>query len=629
MNAATSPSTVSPSTSSLKAFKVVDPVTDLGKDKKLAIFQGGKQVNVVANISTSFSNSSVTFSAPPPNPGTIIDRIVWLGLPIELTFTGTAPLGRVGQPFLRIGSHDGFRAFPLQSCITNTTVTFNNTSVSINSSDVIPDILRYNTDMFDEDFVYDCPAMQDPGYDYSDWIGSNRNPLLGVNNGATHWERPRGCFPLGVSGNNIIQAGGVTAASPNQPKVYAYIVEPIILSPLVYQRLREGGLTGLQTLQFVFTMGQPSRMWSHSNDDELGGQTQLITGLSMAISSANAPANLDYLLTPRLFFRYITPQLTNIPPSINVYNYYQVDRYPTDYPAVAAGAVVTLVSNNIQLNSIPNCIYLFARDNNASKDIVTGCSVGNAFTYIQNVSINWNNNAGLLSSATSLDLYHIAKKNGLRMTYEEWFGSAPNPNLLAGQGIPTNITTTGGILRLVFGEDIGLNENEAPGLLGTYQLQINMTIRNHTTVQRNLAFYVVVVSQGIITIGENRSVTQIGIISADQILNSGSFPTANFQELQSIYGGNIWDSIKGFFSNVKSGIREAAPVAKTLWKAAKAAAPIVAPLVGLGLPGQQQQEQGDDAMDEEDYQGTGPALNDLRGSGLANPSSLFPKKRKL
>jgi hypothetical protein len=626
------------STSTLKAFKVVDPRVELSKAKSLAIFQGGKQINVVANISTSFSPSSITFSAPPPNPGTILDRVMWLGLPVRLTFTGTSTNpANIGQSFLRYGTHDALRAFPLQRCIATTTVTFNNTSLTINSSDVLPELLRYNSDQFDENFMFDCPALQDVGTNYDDWIGTNQNVLSGVLQGANMHTRPRGVFRVFFPLTGAFPIPGLMIADPatggamtnvaNPPIVAGYIIEPLILSPFIYNRLREGGLTALQTLQFTFTMGSYARMWSHANSTGLAGN-RLITGVTGDINGTGIAA--PYENTPKLFFTYITPQLTNVPPTINVYNYYQVDRYPSTIPNLAPNTTITVASNNVQLNSIPNCIFVYARDNNQVRDAPGGCALPDAFTAITAISVNWNNNAGLLSSATCADLYHIAKKNGCRLTYEEWYGETMNGN---GAVVPT----TGGMLRLQFGEDIGLNENEAPGLLGTYQLQINMTIRNQSTVARDLVFMVVVVSQGIITIGENRSVTQIGVITQDQILNSASFPQASYTELQSIYGGNIWDSVKKFFSNVKTGIREAAPIAKTLWSAAKVAAPIVAPLVGLGFDGSQPPPQDMEVVEQQqeqyDEEGMAPGeanvdLSSLRGSGFANPSQLFRKRRK-
>ena len=71
------------------------------------------------------------------------------------------------------------------------------------------------------------------------------------------------------------------------------------------------------------------------------------------------------------------------------------------------------------------------------------------------------------------------------------------------------------------GTDIGFGDTEAPGMLGQYQLQItvNMTNTNQTnSVTPTLV--ICVVSEGTFTIVDNRALQQVGVISAQDVLDA-------------------------------------------------------------------------------------------------------------
>src|SRR5208337_4175299 len=93
--------------------------------------------------STSFSQSSVQITAPPPSPMIIVDRKVLFRLPMVITFAGT--LTPPNTSLLQIGVQDALRQFPISSIIQTLTVTINNTQVSVNMNDSILSLLRYYT----------------------------------------------------------------------------------------------------------------------------------------------------------------------------------------------------------------------------------------------------------------------------------------------------------------------------------------------------------------------------------------------------------------------------------------------------------------------------------------------------
>lgn len=77
----------------------------------------------------------------------------------------------------------------------------------------------------------------------------------------------------------------------------------------------------------------------------------------------------------------------------------------------------------------------------------------------------------------------------------------------------------GSVFCMDFGSDLGMSSIEACGLLGTYQFQYTIDLTNPND-RENITYtlYTVVVSEGTFTISNNRAVTEIGVISKDDIL---------------------------------------------------------------------------------------------------------------
>ena len=79
----------------------------------------------------------------------------------------------------------------------------------------------------------------------------------------------------------------------------------------------------------------------------------------------------------------------------------------------------TQLSNNVQLNMIPDKLILYCKRTNASIDTF----YADAFLTTTGVNINFNNNAGLLSSMTQPQLYKASVASGLvSMSWSELSG---------------------------------------------------------------------------------------------------------------------------------------------------------------------------------------------------------------
>ena len=549
----------------LDGVVIRDPVTALAGKKSYAMFKGGREATWTPNISTSFSNSQVQFSAPPPNPQIIVDRKIKFCLPIRYEFTGDT--GNVNIPLLNLGVFDAPRAFPAASVTQTLSITINNTNAALNVNDIIPGLLWYNTDQQEEDYCYSTsPCFQDQSQEYIELIGSPRNPLGAYDNTGIPHQNKRGEYPLQVLENTSTRA-----------VIQAFYVENLFLSPLLFGEGNEAGLYGVQTMNFTFTMGDLMRSWSHCEGPIFTGTNASIVGVSSYFPQENQPM---------LLFHYITPNLLASIPTTNVYSYYELQRYPTEIGVVASHSNFSIQSNNIQLNSIPRRFYIYARESNATRNYLST----DTFSGIRSISVNWDNRNGLLSSATQRDLYDLSVTAGLKMTWEQFVGYAGtsyNPIIPAVippavPGWPNLVSTVGSVICVEMGSTIGLVDNEAPGLLGTYQLQVRVDGYNSGPNAKSLTLYIVVVSEGVFSIGNNSASTQVGVISKTEILQAESFPEGDYTERKNLYGGNFWTNLKNFASNIRSGISKVAPYIKKAVEVGKQVAPIVAPLMGIG-----------------------------------------------
>lgn len=536
----------------LPVVNVLEPRCKINEQRRYAILKGGMVSTWKPVSSTSFSSSSVQITAPPPSPMIIVDRKVLFCLPMNIQFAGVVtPPNTV---LLEIGVNDGPRQFPASSIMQTITVTINNTQVSINMNDVILSLLRYYTGTDERQYDLSLsPSMPDQYQSYGDWTvyGSGRNPLAMY--GENSAEMTRGGFPMVVNSNTNVAAN-----------VDLTVVEPLFLSPFLFKHFMSSGFIGVQTMDFNITFDPNlSRVWSHAT--VAGGNTINGPGSNpnnpLTVTMGNASQG-----NPRMLFNYITPQqLMPVPRSV-VYPYFIVDRYPTDLTSsVAQGANFTVNSQNIQLHSIPNRIYVFARRNNNTRTFLTS----DTYAYLTNINVNWNNNSGLLSSASAFDLYRLSVDNGCNLGWPQWSKHV------------------GSVLALEFGKDIALPDLECPGQLGTFQLQLNASFTNVSSDPSNIFYtlYIVVVSEGTFTIMENRSVAQIGVMSKEDVLHARSMPFVDYDMVQKYYGGDFFGSIGDFLNRVYSGVKSvASDVASGAERAidiASKAAPVVKELAPL------------------------------------------------
>ena len=360
-------------------------------------------------------------------------------------------------------------------------------------------------------------------------------------------------------------AGGVPKVTDNIVFVTYKVTEPLLLSPFVFGS-QEGkqGFYGIQTMNFQMNItSNPSRAWRSAKEDWTSAYVKRAT--------------VDSFSNSQLIFTFLTPHASDMLEPRNVVPYYELPLYRTVgnntvaareaaqwYPD-ATGKLVeptwqTLQSSNIQLNCVPDKIIIFVRKQVANLT----CMDTDSYLTIKQISINWNNQAGLLSSMSPEQLYRNCILSGLgNLTWDEFCGTSTtiqdNNNGFVGMGSklisPTATTegfrlqpTTGSILVLDFASVIQLTEEYyAPGSLGTFNLQFSLQVQNNhyeSWPQNNYELIVMPMLSGVLVNERGTSSTFISLLTkADVIQASQQEPYTKF-EIRRLIGGGFMDSIK-------------------------------------------------------------------------------------
>jgi hypothetical protein len=546
--------------SSFKTVLVRDSVIgDITDDIDYAVKSGASQATYQQFPTTSASNSALIFNIQVPSENVIIGRDVLIntGLTATLTLTGVPNL----QSAWDYGTTDSFQAMPLNSLFSTATAQINNTTVSINTQDVLPSLMRMNNSR--ELYRYNSmtPVLPDQAYGlYGDavtgvgsvadpYVSSNNNPLADYAQASYDVDQvPRGAFPVSYTVVHSI-AGVPTDASLISTGVTdtwtivvsAVICEPIVLSPFIFGDpcFNQQGFLGINNMTFTFNIDATcKRLWSSANP--------YIT--NVALGSLANPNGFNYQAgavggalfqtapaSPQMLFKFLSSQPSDLIATKNIVPYMDFPRYLTssaNASAIAAGNSSTLTSSNVQINQIPDLFIINIRKPMATQD----ANDANAFFKINNISINLNNQSGLLSSATAYDLWRMSVRNGSTQSWAEFSGQASVGGV--------SLATTGSLLILSPAYDLSLPDYITCGSLGNYNFQFTVGVTNQLGETITPEMVTICANSGIFTTQQGVSSIYTGILTKEMVLDAKSKQQASAvksAEVSRKVGGSFWN----------------------------------------------------------------------------------------
>lgn len=469
-------------------------------------------------------------------------------------------------PATNVNISTGPAPFPMHSLVSTQTATLNSSAVTLAVQDVHAAYMRFYDTPNVRRLNSMCPNMWDQYQKYSDAAAANNNVLAGYDVNSFNTDlKARGSWPftLTTTGNVPIGPDDMLAAGTAGNYILSFnSIEPLIVSPFIgfnRPRFNAQGIYGLSVFQLTMTLGQPNRILrtSHPNVVPISTGIGSIPNGQVAIAIDYAPDNTFPL--SQLWINYTTPKVSLVLPPRNVVPYQNVIRYITNVSeTIANGGTEILSSQSMQLNAIPDIVCCYVRPALASQKANTADYV----LPIKNVSITFNNQSGLLSSATQPMLYNMACETGYNGTWEEFSGYT---TLSTGDQQGKKVPTSGSYLFLRFGEHIQINQSYlAPGVIGSFNFQINVTVENNTgaAIAGGYELVLLMVQPGIFVTSRGSSQAYTSILSAQNVLDAAKENHYDSGMCQRYIGGGLFDSLSTAVGHIKKVADKFAPVVR-------------------------------------------------------------------
>ena len=592
---------------------------------KFQVFKGGQNITCQPYKAISETTANHVYNVTVPSLETIISReVLWRS---TVTLKISYPDKGTNEFAVNYGVTDALAPFPLHSLVNVMTVTINNNTVSQNMQETLPVLLRmvdpeelskYNSmtptalDFLADykDGIYPMPFQIDSnmGADRpvvyfaniadtetsgaSDFSGtrpvgfiSHPNNILAYDMnrpaGTSYYHKPRGSWKIQKI-YSLATSGAERAPTLTDTEVYVKfeVTEPLLLSPFVFgSGFGKQGFYGIQAMNFQMVLtGNANRAWR------------------CAALAGTKTATVHSFTNSQLLLQFLTPHASDMLDPRNVVPYYEIPIFKTsgndDLPGRinmgqpnSAGEFVnpevkTITSSNIQLSGIPDKLIICVRK-----------VIGNMYPHqtdsyatIKNISINFNNQAGLLSSMTPEQLFRCSVQSGLaNMSWDEFCGSTMSccgsrdgtsqsglrgpytgvgSNMLSWGDANRNnpgiqyVPTTGTLLVLNFGEIIQLTEEYyAPGSLGTFNLQVTLQVQNNQNVpwpKESYELVIIPLNSGVFVNERGTSSTFLSLLTKQDVLDSlQQQPYANY-EVRRMVGGGFLDNMRSAMGWIQS-----------------------------------------------------------------------------
>ena len=551
----------------INPVSVKDVVLDLKSEIDYAVVRSGQNISTQRYPATSSSSSQHVYSLQIPSVSTIVSRNLQWGSTIAITVQGLVQPGEFLVNFEALNqanngvilqNGDCLAAFPLSSLCTNLTCQINNTSVNVQLNRVLGPILRAVDRSEFEQFNGSSPNQLDvygdaedalpnrtfnaaaqvlnADYRITQYPGRNRfnspfndYPNMNCNNARTS----RNSFPVSVDAGNTIS----NAADQQKTVIITFsVVEPVFLSPFLYGESSAPGISGSTQLNFTCNMDSLATRainWVLSNT---AGSTKYVTNVAYTDAFMEAT--------------YYTPKSSDLIPAVIITPLMNLTNHQLPSQGILAeDAVTSVTSNSIMLNSYPDKVIIWIDDTNKyDSQNGTGNQLLDVFSTIEKVDITLNNQSGILSTYSPVDLFRASVQSGSKQLFSEFRGLQNERNVYETPKLPT----CGSILMLDFGTVIPIPQDYlAAGSLATAQFQITVTFKNNNAYSVMPQLNTLMVYSGILSTsnGSSSSYTS-GVLTKQNVLDASTSSALTTKQLKRYVGAGWLDSLKSIAKTV-------------------------------------------------------------------------------
>jgi len=525
-----------------------------------AVMAGGSSVNFQSFPAISPNSTSITFNINVPSENTIVNREVLIKTKINFTLEITNV--DVGEYAIDLGGgKDGLMPFPLNSLFQTATAQINNTSVSVNSQEVLPSILAMTSQAELSKYNAMTPHLLDNYYaKYTDATTAINNPLNPYN--FSDYDNdyvPRGSHRIKILAINrkvLPSTNTANLESTDLTDIFTIglqveVCEPIFcLSPFLYgsPEFNSQGLVGVQNINFTFNIDSTFKRFFGS------AQPWTLTSIKGGINVPTATTFNTASVFPdcEMLMNFVSSQPEDRINARNVVPYLDLPRYITTISSTIAhtnAPTTQITANNITLNQLPDYFIICVRKR--IQDFTH--NEATHFLAIEDITINLANVSGLLSSASREDLYRMSRQNGSQQSFESFTGVAQgNETSTATNGGKKNVETIGSVLVLSPALNLSLPSYLSNGSLGSYNLSFSVGVKNHSGVDiTSCEIVVICANSGLLTTISGSSSLYTGILTKQMVIDAramGSLDPIQASQYVRLVGGNMNERMS---SNIK------------------------------------------------------------------------------
>jgi len=636
--------------SSVQTFLVQDDRLLVTDQVKYAVLKGAANNTLVyydaisgldSSVNPQSFTSALTWNIQVPSQEVVIDRKALIEYTVRARVRKTTTADAIpivaGPPatfgdavwaqtaYTDYASCDNLNVFPVNQCVQTIQATINNTTVANNVQDVLEPLLRFHDSRELSEYMGMAPYLVDRTgmYNGVDGLSNYQNRFTQVFDEAF---LPRSTFPVRIL--DVLTTAGVGGQNNNMgvstslDAVIEFTVwEPLFVSPFIWAhpKVNSQGIYGIQNISIVQNFGNHQRLIKSlpqiNENGVIASSTQV---MAMGIVSA------------KLYLNYLTPQPSSVMVPRNVVPYYETPRYylssstqiaPATFQTLTTRNTLTksprveFRAQNLQLNQIPDKLIIVVQresvtgaTSTVSVNGVGGTALPAANAVIDNISMNFNNQSGLLSTWSQKDLFHASRDAGSKQSWAEFSGqntAAANiqTQITVGNALPAgsqitatsgfridralNLPTSGSVLILQFGKDIELPDYYAPGSIGNFNLQITLNASHFLPCEASYRLLVITVNSGVFVNEKGTSNAYTALLRKEDVLNASSMEPLGCCEFNRMVGGGFFDTLKSIGSTMwkygKPVLKALAPVAQNmLGQSSDPRAQMASKILGVG-----------------------------------------------
>jgi hypothetical protein len=502
-----------------KILKCVDKLMDFDHERYATVYDAGKDITYQKFYSQNANISNITVQCNPPDEKVVVSPEIYVRVQYMITFNGTGSGGGSG-PLLLPNVTDCPRAYPFNSTTTTLGVQINGTSFNTNLNEWHSTLIRNKTWQDKQDLENStCPTQPDSFQEFASAQGRNLSPFA---EWGAAYSNSRGAYNVVYSAN-----------SPTTMTATFWSTERLFLSPFYPCQT---GFSGIRTMSLNAVFGDLSRLWCHADPNVNGGNSGYLPGTINSIT--------PQILKFEVLVKFITPKDYMTIPQQLIYPYHEVlpiaSLPNTTGTSMAPGVEALFNMTAVNLTAVPNLIYVCVRETDANMFTGTPGSImskTDTFAQINNISLQFGNRQGYLSSMELSDLYQMSRRNGYSSSFTDW------------------AFQSGSVLCINPAYDLGLDNLLAPGSLSNPLLSMSVrakSLKPFTTTSYNL--FVFVVYEGSMSINYGSVTKTLALFNSNDVVEA-SKQTEHMSIVRlnptNFYGGDFYKTIKDAFGKVK------------------------------------------------------------------------------